>query len=106
MGELRKKPETQKEIADQLWYAIIGTNGDGMAERLRRVESWQTEHDSRLLSPPTKTSKEITFRRMLETAIMGIVVVLGIGILGSILLGSIDLADLITAAINASIGGN
>jgi len=32
------KPETSDKMVEQLWYAVIGSNGDGMASRLRRVE--------------------------------------------------------------------
>lgn len=34
----REKPSTQREMLDQLWYAVLGTNGEGMMERLDRVE--------------------------------------------------------------------
>ena len=32
------KPKTQKETLDQLWYAVIGTNGDGCLGRMKRLE--------------------------------------------------------------------
>ena len=32
------KPQTQKEMIDQLWYAVIGTNGDGLVGRMAKVE--------------------------------------------------------------------
>jgi hypothetical protein len=32
-----KKPATQREMVEQLWYAVIGTNGDGVVEQLRQL---------------------------------------------------------------------
>jgi len=32
------KPATQKEMIDQLWFAVIGANSDGIAERVRRID--------------------------------------------------------------------
>lgn len=29
------KPATQKEMVDQLWFAIIGSNGDGLATKIK-----------------------------------------------------------------------
>ena len=37
------KPNTNEEMLEQLWYAVIGSNGDGIASRLRRVEEAQHE---------------------------------------------------------------
>ena len=33
-----QKPATQREMVEQLWYAIIGTNGEGIAARTKRSE--------------------------------------------------------------------
>jgi hypothetical protein len=33
MAEQRKKPGTLREMVEQLWYAMIGTNGDGEIEQ-------------------------------------------------------------------------
>jgi len=35
---LREKPATQREIIDQLWYCIIGTNNDGLIDRVKHLE--------------------------------------------------------------------
>jgi hypothetical protein len=32
------KPATQKEMIDQLWFAVIGANSEGIAERVRRID--------------------------------------------------------------------
>lgn len=32
------RPETTDEMIHQLWFAVIGSNGDGIASRMRRVE--------------------------------------------------------------------
>ena len=38
MGKLRPepKPKTQKEAIEQLWDKVIGTNGDGLVERINK----------------------------------------------------------------------
>ncbi|MFP4378694.1 MAG: hypothetical protein ACLFP4_16755 [Spirochaetales bacterium] len=41
---LREKPKTMKETIDALWYTIVGTNGEGMGERVARVERKLDEH--------------------------------------------------------------
>lgn len=33
-----ERPDSTDGMVSQLWFAIIGSNGDGMASRLRRVE--------------------------------------------------------------------
>jgi len=33
MAAQRQKPQTTKEMVEQLWYAMIGTNGDGEIEQ-------------------------------------------------------------------------
>jgi len=33
-----EKPKTQREIIDQLWYAVIGSNGEGISQTVRRLE--------------------------------------------------------------------
>lgn len=80
---LREKPSTQRETVDQLWYAIIGTNGDGMAERLRRVESQFAEHEGKAIHKANP--------RRLE--------VLGVVIAGLVLLDQIGLWDGIKLAL-------
>ena len=35
---MAQKPPTQKEVLDQLWYAVIGTNGDGLLGRMTKLE--------------------------------------------------------------------
>jgi hypothetical protein len=40
------RPATQKEMIDQLWFAIVGSNGDGIATKVRdthdRVKTIET----------------------------------------------------------------
>lgn len=38
-----EKPRTQKEMLYQLWYAVIGSNGDGINSRIRRLEESSIE---------------------------------------------------------------
>lgn len=38
-----KKPATQREMVEQLWYAMIGTNGDGALEQLSALNKSFTE---------------------------------------------------------------
>lgn len=38
-----KKPSTQREMVEQLWYAMIGTNGDGALEQLSILNKSFTE---------------------------------------------------------------
>jgi len=33
-----EKPHTQKEMIDQLWFAVIGANSEGIAERVKRID--------------------------------------------------------------------
>ncbi len=32
------KPSTQKEMIYQLWYCIVGTNGDGLVDHIKHIE--------------------------------------------------------------------
>lgn len=41
----RKKPSTQKEMIYQMWYAILGTNGDGL---IKQMEKLKTEFDDHI----------------------------------------------------------
>jgi len=31
----KQKPSTQKEMIEQLWYTVVGTNGEGMLQQLK-----------------------------------------------------------------------
>ena len=33
------KPATTEEMVNQLWYAIIGSNGDGMAAKIKDIDN-------------------------------------------------------------------
>lgn len=45
-----QKPDSTDEMIQQLWYAFVGTNGDGLASRLRRVEDTVVKlHENNLL---------------------------------------------------------
>lgn len=35
---MTEKPKTTTAMLNQLWYAIIGTNGDGLCARVKRLE--------------------------------------------------------------------
>ena len=38
-----KKPSTQREMVEQLWYAMIGTNGEGALEQLSMLNKSFTD---------------------------------------------------------------
>ena len=40
----RKKPSTQKEMIYQMWYAILGTNGDGLIEQVKILKEEFNNH--------------------------------------------------------------
>lgn len=44
MAAENKKPDNQRDIIDQLWYAVVGTNGEGLVSRMTRVETKVDEH--------------------------------------------------------------
>ena len=50
-----EKPKTQREMLEQLWYCIIGTNGEGMAEQHK-------EQTARLGNLETKVANHIATR--------------------------------------------
>lgn len=33
-----KRPDTTKEMTYQMWYALVGSNGDGIFARVKRIE--------------------------------------------------------------------
>ena len=35
-----RKPATQREMLYQLWFAVIGSNGDGLASQVRDINTW------------------------------------------------------------------
>jgi len=35
----RRKPATQRETTDALWYTVIGTNGEGLLGKTERIET-------------------------------------------------------------------
>lgn len=41
-----EKPSTQKEMTEQLWYAVIGSNGEGLSSRVARIEQTVNAHQS------------------------------------------------------------
>jgi hypothetical protein len=32
-----EKPRTQREMLEQLWYAVIGTNSDGISDQMKEL---------------------------------------------------------------------
>ena len=51
------KPDTLEETVTALWYAIVGTNGDGVQERLKKLEArprnrWLVAKDVILIAVP------------------------------------------------------
>lgn len=44
MGETRKAPETQKEAISQLWWTVIGTNGDGLKAKVEETHDKLIQH--------------------------------------------------------------
>lgn len=46
-----QKPQTQKEMVEQMWFALVGTNGEGVFSRVKRVEEVLSEHISACVDP-------------------------------------------------------
>lgn len=34
-----QKPDTEEEMINQLWYAVIGSNGEGIAKRVSSIDT-------------------------------------------------------------------
>ena len=54
------KPSTQKEMVDQLWFAIIGSNGEGLATKIK--DTHQKVKDLEALIPSLMTCEEYAAR--------------------------------------------
>lgn len=65
-----EKPKTQKETIDQLWYAVIGTNGHGLTARMAHVEE---KIDAHLGKGHAKNGKQPKRLEVLAT-IVGILI--------------------------------
>ena len=89
MADLRKKPDTQRETISQMWYALIGTNGEGLLEQFQKLKEEFEEH--RRQSLPGKKP------RRLEVLTVVIAIIVG--------LQSIGLLDGIKAAITRWLTG-
>lgn len=37
-GDMPQKPKLQREVIDQLWFCIIGTDGDGLVDHIKNIE--------------------------------------------------------------------
>ena len=33
------QPKTQREMVQQMWFVLLGSNGDGLVERVKRIEN-------------------------------------------------------------------
>lgn len=53
MAEVRK-PATQKEMVEQLWYAVIGSNGEGLAETVKKLDKRVDHIDQQMPTLQTK----------------------------------------------------
>lgn len=40
-------PRTQREMIYQLWFAVVGTDGDGLVQQVRDIKTWIATHPSR-----------------------------------------------------------
>ncbi len=49
-----QKPDSEEEMINQLWYAVIGSNGEGIAKRVVAI-------DNRLLKVEAKLPDFITY---------------------------------------------
>ena len=54
------KPSTQKEMVDQLWFAIIGSNGDGLATKIK--DTHNEVKDLKAIIPSLMTCEEYAAR--------------------------------------------
>ena len=44
------KPQTQKETIDQMWWVLIGANGDGISQRVKRIDERLVEVEKKIPS--------------------------------------------------------
>ena len=67
-----EKPRTQREMLEQLWYAVIGTNNNGVQGRVERIE----ERLPRLVTREELREVEVMIvrRKRLRWAILGVLV--------------------------------
>lgn len=83
--EERNKPGTVKEMVAQLWYCVIGTNGEGLASRIASMDrrlaevemaipTLQTKHACQVILAEGRESrtKERRHRDAKRTARMGL----------------------------------
>jgi hypothetical protein len=41
---MAEKPRTQREMIYQVWYAVLGTDGDGLVGQVREIKAWINKH--------------------------------------------------------------
>ena len=78
--EHRKKPSTIEETINELWYAVIGTNGHGLSARVKHLEEiiQGCFEDGRI---PVVVDKGKTSKRLEKLAVL-VGVMVGLNALG------------------------
>ncbi len=82
----RAPPRTQKEMLSQLWFAVIGTNGDGLKEDVREIRATQVEHGKAILALQQAPGKKAigilgNLRKTLTVLLLGVLLgVIGFGL--------------------------
>ena len=85
MGTI-EKPKTQREMIDQLWFAVVGSNGDGIAAVTRRnsrdiqeikekLPTFQT-HDEAVMEEETNERRRIRKHDVIQWAVMALIALL------------------------------
>lgn len=64
---MAERPRTQREMIYQLWFAVLGTNGDGLLAQVREIKTWIATHPQ---SCPWVERKRTRLRRV--ASIVGI----------------------------------
>ena len=45
---MTEKPKTQRAMVEQLWFVVIGSNGDGLVVLIKQALAQMTDHAKRL----------------------------------------------------------
>ncbi len=75
------KPKTQREMLDQLWYAVVGANSEGIAERVKAIDERLHKVEQHLPGCITRDESDAGARHTQNIR------VLTIGIIASSLIG-------------------
>jgi hypothetical protein len=64
---MMEKPATQRAMLEQLWFVLIGTNGDGLIERFKMFVKESKEHNDQVVERINNIDKVLpTLRTHIE----------------------------------------